>query len=130
MSFYILSNKEKEIMKIFWDTKKSLTASEICRIDTKLNLNTVQASLKKLLKHNFIKIEDIVYSGTVLARQYSEIISSDEYASMQLKEYYNFCGKTGSISNLITYFLDKEEQEDKILNELQQIIDSRKNKGI
>jgi predicted transcriptional regulator len=127
MSFYKLSNKEKQIIIVLWNSKTALTASDICKLDESLNINTVQASLTKLLKHNFIEVTDIVYRGTVLAREYQTIISVDEYAGMQLQDYYNSCFKKGSISNLVNYFLNEEEHEEKLLDELQNIIDKRKN---
>jgi Predicted transcriptional regulator len=126
MLFYKLSNKEKQIMIIFWNSHTSLTASDICKIDSSLNSNTVQASLKKLLKYKFIKVADIVYSGTVLARTYETVITMDKYASMQLQDYYQSCHNKGSISNLVSYFLDDDKQREETLNELEKLINEKK----
>lgn len=125
---YSLSNKERIIMKILWESNNPLTASEICKIDSTLSINTVQASLKKLLSNEFITIGDIVYSGTVLTRSYTTSISADEYASMQLKEHYKFFNKKSSISNIVSCLLDKDEHEESELDELQKMIDDRRNR--
>lgn len=128
MQIYTLSKKEKNIMKVLWQSSNPLTASEICQLDNSLSINTVQASLKKLLRYEFIKIGDIVYSGTVLSRSYLPNITPDEYASFQLHEYYKYVNNNGSISNLVSCLLDKEEHEEETLNELQKMIDERKGK--
>jgi Predicted transcriptional regulator len=128
MLFYKLSNKEKQIMIIFWNSLTSLTASDICKIDSSLNPNTVQASLKKLLKYKFIEVADIVYSGTVLARKYQTVITVDKYASMQLQDYYQSCHNKGSLSNLVSYFLEEDNQREETLSELEKIINQKKKK--
>ncbi|MFV0379426.1 MAG: BlaI/MecI/CopY family transcriptional regulator [Anaerorhabdus sp.] len=126
MPFYKLSNKEKQVMIVLWNSPNALTGSDICKVDKNLNVNTVQASLTKLLKNKFIEVNDIVYSGTVLAREYKPLITMDDYAAMQIKDYYNSCSKKESISNIVNYFLNQEDQEDNLLDELQKIIDSKK----
>lgn len=57
-------------MKILWDAGTPLVASDIVKAESSMNINTVQASLRVLLKENLIEIADIVYSGTVLSRSY------------------------------------------------------------
>ena len=67
---YNLTKREKEIMEVLWTSPKSLVASEIAKKGGGMSLNTVQASLRKLLKNGLIKVNEIVYSGTVLSRSY------------------------------------------------------------
>lgn len=74
-----LTKKELEIMKILWDSNKALVASEIANHGEALNINTVHACLRTLLKKEAIKIDGIVYSGTVLARSYSPVITKENY---------------------------------------------------
>ena len=66
-------------MKILWDSNKALVASEIANHGEALNINTVHACLRTLLKKEAIKIDGIVYSGTVLARSYSPVITKENY---------------------------------------------------
>lgn len=108
--FQPLSKKEKEVMRVLWNSSTPLVASQINNIDLKLNINTVQAVLKKLLLKEYIKIADIVYSGTVLTRSYEPTISIDEYVAGQLK--YDL-SDIGNISKLgvIAAFLEIDEEE-------------------
>lgn len=59
-----LSQKQLDVMKILWDAGTPLVASDIVKAESSMNINTVQASLRVLLKENLIEIADIVYSGT------------------------------------------------------------------
>ena len=68
-----------EIMTILWESEEPIVASEIARRGDNLTVNTVQSLLKKLMKLGYIKVADIVYSGTVLSRCYTPVISADDY---------------------------------------------------
>lgn len=76
---YSLTNRERDIMNILWRADKSLIASEVVKERDDLTINTVQAVLKKLLRRNLIKVDQIVYSGTVLCRSYLPALSESEY---------------------------------------------------
>lgn len=124
MNLYILSAKEKEIMNVLWDSASSMTGSEICK-NNNLNINTVQAALKKLLKKGYIEVKDIVYSNTVLSRSYIPKITPDEYASIQLEEYYRSSGKKKSLANIVSYLLDEEENQAAQIDELKKLLATR-----
>lgn len=74
-----LTGREKDILDILWKAGKGLIASEIVKEMEGLTINTVQAVLKKLLKRNLIKIDQIVYSGTVLSRSYVPTLTEAEF---------------------------------------------------
>ena len=74
-----LSTRQFEIMDILWEGGKTMTASQILAKDESLNINTVQASLRCLIKKGYIEMADIVYSGTVLTRSYLPLITREEY---------------------------------------------------
>ncbi len=76
---YNLTGREKDILDILWNAERGLIASEIVKEREDLTINTVQAILKKLLKRNLIKIDQIVYSGTVLSRSYVPTMSEQEF---------------------------------------------------
>ena len=73
------TKKELEIMTILWNSESPMTASEIANANSALNINTVHACLRSLSRKEAIKVADIVYSGTVLARSYTPIVTSEEY---------------------------------------------------
>lgn len=77
-----LTNKELDVLRVLWDAEDPLLASEIYKIDPSLNSNTVQAALRNLTKKGYIKVADIVYSGTVLSRRYTPIVTQPEYVKM------------------------------------------------
>ena len=49
-----LSQKQLDVMKILWDAGTPLVASDIVKAESSMNINTVQASLRVLLKENLI----------------------------------------------------------------------------
>lgn len=81
---YNLTKREKEIMEVLWTSPKSLVASEIAKEGGGMSLNTVQAILRKLLKNGLIKVNEIVYSGTVLSRSYIPTISPETFEIQRL----------------------------------------------
>ena len=106
-----LSQKQLDVMKILWDAGTPLVASDIVKAES--SINTVQASLRVLLKENLIEIADIVYSGTVLSRSYRPLISRDVYFNA---EYKNIIGNS-STSAMIATFIEQEED----ISELERI---------
>ena len=74
-----LTGREKDILNILWNSEKGLIASEIVKEQEGLTINTVQAILKKLLRRNLIKVDQIVYSGTVLSRSYVPTLTEAEF---------------------------------------------------
>lgn len=86
---------QEAVMKVFWEYEdRALSASEIVKLEPSLNLNTVRACVKVLLEKNYIVVDDVVYSNTVLARAYRPIISIDRYISE------NFEGTFGSMPTI------------------------------
>jgi len=74
-----LTKAQRKIMDILWNTEKPLSYSEICDINSELNVNTVQAELRRLLKFEYIKVGEIGYSGTVLCRSYLPTMTAEEF---------------------------------------------------
>ena len=54
-----LSQKQLDVMKILWDAGTPLVASDIVKAESSMNINTVQASLRVLLKENLVEIADV-----------------------------------------------------------------------
>lgn len=121
---YELSKRELDVMNVFWSVKKATIASEIPKLNPKLNMNTVNTVIKSLLKKNFIKIDDIVYSNTVLARSYLPLVTVEEYTLNYLNSAtssFQYLSK----ASLFAALLD-EEVNDSLLNELDAMIQKRK----
>lgn len=76
---YNLTGREEDIINIFWHSEKGLIASVVVEKKEGLTINTVQATIKRLYRRNLLKVDEIVYSGTVLSRSYVPVISKQEF---------------------------------------------------
>ena len=115
------SKQQLEIMKILWNSDKPLVASDILKQHNELNINTVQASLRVLVKKEAIQVADIVYSGTVLSRCYRPLISKNEYFAETCRDIAGDDSRSSLISSIINKETDLSE-----LEELRKMIDKRK----
>ncbi len=80
-----LTGREKDILTILWNAEEGMIASDIVKkADGELTINTVQAVLKKLLRRKLIKVDDIVYSGTVLCRRYVPAMCESEFETSMI----------------------------------------------
>ncbi len=113
-----ITNRQLEIMQVLWDSDKPLTASEIVDKDTDLNINTVQVCIRQLLKKEYIKVADIVYSGTVLCRSYTYIVTKEEYVNTFFKSASDSIGAALS-------FID-ETTDSSMLDELEKAIELKR----
>ncbi len=116
-----LSNREAEVMVVLWNSDKPLAATDIPAINPELSVNTVQAALKNLLKKSYIKVADIIYHGTVLTRSYEPLLTHEDYINSQLED--TVLTPYGYAASLV-----KNEENENLLNELEQIIKEQKKK--
>lgn len=114
-----LSNKEMDVMLVFWNTDEALASSDIPKIESALNINTVRVAIKNLLKKSVIEVADIAQRGTVLTRTYRPTISFEDYLSGQL-QHMNF----NSLNLMST--LVRQETDHENLDELEKIIQERR----
>lgn len=105
-----ITKKQLEVMKILWSSDKPLIASEILKRNDSLNINTVQACLRALVNKQFIKVADIVYSGTVLTRSYTPIVTQDEYLDFAYQDIV----EKGKASSLIASLIDSETSPEEL----------------
>ena len=97
-----------------------MIASEIEENNPSLNINTIKACLRALLKSEYIKIADIVYSGTVLTRSYTPCVSKEEYFSESFKDIVG-----SSPFSLFVSLIDSETDAEE-LEQLEQLIAKKK----
>ena len=116
-----LSERQLQIMNILWNHGESMIASDILKENEELNTNTVQASLRSLLKKEYIKVDDIVYSGRVLTRSYRPIVSREEYLDEAYNEMSDLLNSETLMAALIEHTKDESE-----LNELEELIKKRR----
>lgn len=111
-----LTKRERQIMNIFWNSDKPLSANDIAVQQQDLSKNTIQAVVRKLKNHDLLKVADIGYSGTVLTRLYSPNVTQEEFLAAELSDQ--------SLLNLITNFIETNKDID-TLNNLEKMIIER-----
>lgn len=114
-----LSDRELEVMQVLWASETPVIASEIQKLNSELNINTIQAVLRKLLQKKMIEVADIVYSGTVLSRSYKPIVSADEYL---LLEFENIFPNASAPKHAVMAALSSGSYTDSELERLEQMI--------
>lgn len=116
-----LTEKDLEVLEILWDSSAPMTAGEIVKQREYFTVNTVQSIVRKLLKHKFIQIDSIVYSGTVLTRCYRPAMSRDEFAASKFVSEIKKLDSKISKTSLVAALLDTEENPKKALEEIRQL---------
>lgn len=122
-----LTKRDLDIMTILWNSDVSMTASEIVAADVSLNINTVQAVLRKLLKTKYIEVADIVYSGTVLSRSYRPTVSQNDFALSTITAEYQKLGNQMTKASLLASLLDSESDEKKRKQDIEQLKEMLRN---
>ena len=110
-----LTNREMDILNILWNSEEPLVASEIAKRDDTLTVNTVQATLRKLLK------QELVYSGTVLSRRYRPTVDSKDFAVQEFSAQLQNFKKNITASRLVATLLEQEENPDAALKEIEEL---------
>jgi len=113
-----LTNREFDIMRILWNSESSLSSRDISNKMESLTLNTVQATMRTLLKRNFVIADSIGYSGTVLTRKYVSNLSENKY-------YESLMTKKG-VNRFLANFIDKSNSNE--LDDLETMIKAKKEK--
>lgn len=116
-----LTKRQEDVMNILWDAKEPIIASEIVKTGTDLNINTVQAALRSLIKKNYIEVAEIVYSGTVLARSYRAIVKREEVPN----ETANEIRKALREEDVFARYID-EFDDSVLLAKLETIIEAKR----
>ena len=111
-----LTKRERQIMNIFWNSDKPLSANDIAVQQQDLSKNTIQAVVRKQKNHDLLKVADIGYSGTVLTRLYSPNVTQEDFLAAELSDQ--------SLLNLITNFIETNKDID-TLNNLEKMIIER-----
>lgn len=115
------TSRDLDVLTVLWNSPDPLTASQIVANNPKLNINTVQVVLRKLLKDELLEVADIVYSGTVLARRYKPSISGKDFILYKFCADYKQFGKDLSKSSLVAALLDAESDKEKVRQDIKQL---------
>ena len=116
-----LTKRDMDVMNILWDSEEPKTAALIVKAKPELTMNTVQAVLRKLLKDNFIKVADIVYSGTVLTRSYKPMVSQEDFWLQKIISDYNEIRQKVSKADVVDALLRIDKNAGNITDDIRQI---------
>ncbi len=119
--FETFTKKDYEILTILWNSEEPLSYHEIVEKGNGINVNTVQAQIRKLLKKEVIYVADIVYSGTVLCRKYLPKMKEDEFAAKYFAKEFSEVEVKPSTSSLVCALLDMESNGEKKKEEIKEL---------
>lgn len=127
---YEITKREKDILKLLWKSEKALTASELAANSDNISISTIQTALKNLMKKGLVKVDEIVYSGTVLSRSFKPVLTSTQYELQKLvHSLKHTVDKDISASSFVATLLEQEKNNEKALQEiaeLEEILAKRK----
>lgn len=122
-----VTNREKDILEVLWNSETPLLASDIPRINNALSISSVQLGLRNLLAKNIIEVANIIHSGTVLSRSYRTVISKEDFISNEVINTFRSLDKTIATKNIVTTLLKHEKNEVELIEELEKLLEERKN---
>ena len=117
MVFTKLTKRENEIMEILWNNDKEMSATDIMNASNGISLNTIQQTLQKLLKMDYIYVSSIGMNKKALTRLYRPSIEEVDYISSFINE--------STHAKLASSFIT-QTKDDKILEELSQLIEEKR----
>lgn len=124
-----LTKSEEELMKIFWEKKEALTSVDILEIsvDRSWNGNYIHMMLRSLMKKGMIEICGTVQYGTQYARQFTPIITKEQYAAKLVMskgiEKNAIAAVTVAMVNEVS-----EADEEGLVKQLEEIVQELKNR--
>ena len=107
-TFINLTEKELDIMKIFWELEKPVTIQEfLSEYDSKANDTTIHANLRKLMKKGLIEATGKTIVTRTPARFYFRKLSIEEYLANQILSVYSL-NNNFDILKLLTVLYSNE----------------------
>ncbi len=117
-----LTNREEEIMQIFWDIKKGFVKDVIAKLPGNPPYNTISSIVRILEKKGFLKYKQ--YGNTY---EYSPKISKTRYRKHIFKTvlsgYFD-----NSYKNIVSYMVKENKLDKKDIEEMMKIIEKNKDK--
>lgn len=116
-----LAKREEQIMQVFWELKKAFIKEVIPKLpEPKPHYNSVATIVKILEEKGFLSHESV---GNIY--QYFPVISKDDYQKHAMgdivSQYFN-----NSYPSMLAFFAKQQNLSEKELNEIIEIIKSKK----
>lgn len=121
----MLTKSEREIMELLWKTNNSLTATEIVSLSPKKTWKTsyIHLLLNSLLKKEMIKVSGIKQTTKNFARTFEAALTREEYLILEIKKQDKVSAH--ALPFLVSTLI-KETDDTELINELEQMIQKRK----
>lgn len=120
-----LTGRELDVMNVLWEAERPLIAKDIVSINSALSINTVNAVIKTLLRKGYIKVAEIVYSGTVLTRSYNIVLTAEEYMVYQITKGIS---KHFRIEDIVVALLKQEKNKKEAIDKIELMLKKYKEK--
>ena len=116
-----ITNSEKQILEVLWDEAKPLTSSEIVGVsdDRTWKASSVHLLLNSLLNKDLVEVAGFKKTTKNYARTFQPTMTREEYSINQLRQ------ESRTLSRLFNALL-KDEEDDDLLKELADMVDSRR----
>lgn len=119
-----LTKNELEIMEVLWEAGKPLTGKEIveCSVNKSWKSSSIHILLNSLLRKNAICEEGFVRTGKGYGRTFVPTESGEKYYA----DYLASIVKKTSVKMLISAIFESGEIGENTINELEELIQTKK----
>lgn len=123
------TENELQVMQILWNAESDLSRKDIIERSPNRTWkdNSIHVLLNSLMKKDAVKVVGMKPAGKVYARTFAANISQEEYLSAQVNAS-SPKGKDAFVG-LFAALVNQADLSDETLDELQKILDERKNKS-
>lgn len=127
-----LTNSELEIMETMWKMNRPLSRSEIIELtpNRTWKKSSIHILINKMLEKEVIKVDGFVRTNKNYGRTYAPLITKDDYIVStfdKIKTSY-FDSKSSAVTSIFAALIQDKDINDELLDELQQMIERRKQK--
>lgn len=127
-----LTNSELEIMETMWKMNRPLSRSEIIELtpNRTWKKSSIHILINKMLEKEVIKVDGFVRTNKNYGRTYAPLITKDDYIVStfdKIKTSYSD-SKSSAVTSIFAALIQDEDINDELLDELQQMIERRKQK--
>lgn len=111
-----LNNRDRDVLEIFWDNEDSLSVNDIAELSD-ISKNTILPVLRKLLKEDYIKVDEVILSGKTLTRKYLPVLDREEFILKKTKV---------DVNNLVGHYLFDKESDFETVVKLEKLLQKKK----
>ena len=128
-----LTDLEIKIMRVLWESTRSLTIQEITEIlkEEKLSPQSVTQSVNHLVKKGAAKVDEHILVSNVYARTFSTCFGQEEYMAAEIKRLSKtlFCKRLPDMTNVLVALMENNDGQvigARDIEAIQKIIDKKK----